>query len=209
MRNDNNELNTREVINPGNPISFILSTILAFVIEKIFSRPLEMLVMWLTSNDCFLSQWLYKRIAMGTPVNIPFYLLIITVVAITCFIINKYKTGTQINCEEMCKKCSLQNRLFSCFALKCKKRFKEKKGYRLLIAAVWFVWLVFISLTNYVNLSETRIQNNIEIIAPYISELEYKELKSEWHSIENYSDYNALMNIIDEYGEDNELLLQK
>ena len=56
-------------------------------------------------------------------------------------------------------------------------------------------------ITNFVNLNITKLTNNIEIIAPYIGDQEYKILKSNYHSISSRSDFDSFNNLLIEYAE--------
>lgn len=60
-----------------------------------------------------------------------------------------------------------------------------------------FFLLLLLSFTygqsSYIRDKTIVLTNNIEIVSPYISDIEYKQLKSKFHSIETQSDYNALM----------------
>lgn len=52
-------------------------------------------------------------------------------------------------------------------------------------------------------------KNNIEIVCPYISEQEYKELKSRFYAIKQKTDYESLKNDISKIAYENNLKLQK
>ena len=47
-------------------------------------------------------------------------------------------------------------------------------------------------LSSYVNAEITRFTNNIEIVSPYITDLEYKQLKFSYHSMSSRTDYDSL-----------------
>lgn len=47
-------------------------------------------------------------------------------------------------------------------------------------------------LSSYVNAEITRLTNNIEIVSPYITDLEYKQLKSSYHSMNSRTNYDSL-----------------
>ena len=53
------------------------------------------------------------------------------------------------------------------------------------------------------------LTSNIEIVSPYISDLEYKYLKSKFHSMENRDDYNNLISELTVLGESYSLKLKK
>lgn len=47
--------------------------------------------------------------------------------------------------------------------------------------------------SNFIRNKTITMTNNMEIVSPYITDLEYKQLKSHFHSIETQSDYETLM----------------
>lgn len=53
------------------------------------------------------------------------------------------------------------------------------------------------------------LTNNIEIVSPYISDIEYKTLKSDFHLMENHEDYNQLIFRLQKFADDNSLKLKK
>ena len=61
----------------------------------------------------------------------------------------------------------------------------------------------------YVNTLTTNTLANIEIISPHISDIEYKQLKSNFYSIESKADYDALMKSISNIANNNHLQLKK
>ena len=52
------------------------------------------------------------------------------------------------------------------------------------------------------------LTNNIEIVSPYISDIEYKTLKSDFHLMENHEDYNQLIFRLQKFADDNSLKLK-
>lgn len=75
-----------------------------------------------------------------------------------------------------------------------------------------FLLIIFVywvgSLTFIVHCRTTSLCN-LEIICPYISDLEYKELKSSFYSIQTKEDYEAFTNAIKEIGEKYSLNLKE
>lgn len=61
----------------------------------------------------------------------------------------------------------------------------------------------------YINTLTTNTIANIEIVSPHISDIEYKQLKSNFYSIESKADYDALMTSISNIANDNHLQLKK
>lgn len=62
---------------------------------------------------------------------------------------------------------------------------------------------------SFINHCQTITLCNIEIVSPYISDHEYKELKSSFHSISTKNDYDDLQSVIDNIATVNGLMLKK
>lgn len=62
---------------------------------------------------------------------------------------------------------------------------------------------------SYVNSRISVLTSNIEIVSPYISDLEYKHLKSNFHAMENRDDYNNLISELEVLGKNYSLKLKK
>ena len=58
--------------------------------------------------------------------------------------------------------------------------------------AAYILLIYAYSRTVFVNGRITSMMNNIEIVSPYISDIEYKQFKSSFHLIENKEDYDNL-----------------
>ena len=61
--------------------------------------------------------------------------------------------------------------------------------------------------TIYVNKTVTALTNNIEIVSPYISDLEYKKLKSAFHLMNSRADYDSLCDSLNKIADENQLQL--
>ena len=87
---------------------------------------------------------------------------------------------------------------------KVKKKIKLSYLYLIIIFVFLLISLIFFyGRSNFIRNKTITLTNNIEIVSPYISDAEYKQLKSKFHSMETQSDYGALMKeletIADEY----------
>lgn len=93
-----------------------------------------------------------------------------------------------------------------------KDHFSQSKkflGISLIIfvpCAIALFWILI--QTNYVNDTITTLTNNIEIVSPYISDLEYKQLKSSFHLMDSREDYNLLCASLKEIADQNHLRLK-
>lgn len=73
---------------------------------------------------------------------------------------------------------------------------------------VMLFWMYWIGNLIFINHCKTTSLCNLEIISPYISDLEYKELKSAFYSIQTKADYESFVNTIKEFGEEYSLKLK-
>lgn len=82
-----------------------------------------------------------------------------------------------------------------------------KKNHRLYYLLTLFLYLILIIFmywhgnNAFINQCKTSSLCNLEIICPYISDLEYKELKSSFYSIQTKKDYEIFTNTIKEIGD--------
>lgn len=61
----------------------------------------------------------------------------------------------------------------------------------------------------YINSRIISITNNIEIVSPYIPDIEYKRLKSQFHTMENSNDYDELVSVLSNIADKNSVELKK
>ena len=61
----------------------------------------------------------------------------------------------------------------------------------------------------YVQTNIVRLTNNIEIVSPYISDQEYKILKSEFHSMQSRKDYDDLNLKLESISKENSIRIKK
>lgn len=73
------------------------------------------------------------------------------------------------------------------------------------ISALLFTYMQY----TYSNSIITKTTNNIEIVSPYISDLEYKQLKSDFHTLESADDYKKLQEKLQTIAESNDIKLKK
>lgn len=88
-----------------------------------------------------------------------------------------------------------------------KSRFLFTFSILFAIVAHLFV-LVYLIKQSYVDETAQKLTNNIEIVSPYISDLEYKRLKSEFYSMHSRSDYDDLITKLETIGSENHLNLK-
>lgn len=90
---------------------------------------------------------------------------------------------------------------------------KRHKLLNLLIAfsmlSSFLVSVYLIGNLIYITNCKTKSLTNMEIISPYISDLEYKQLKSSFYLIQNKDDYDAFTSTLDELGKKYSLNLKQ
>lgn len=70
--------------------------------------------------------------------------------------------------------------------------------------------MIFCEMTQIYEVSlSTKARTNIEIVAPYISDQEYKQLKSDFFTIKNKSDYDNLQNTLNMISDEHSLDLKE
>ena len=189
-------------------IFFLFSTIAAMILEKICSGIFERGIEGLLSICPFFAGWVYKRISEEYPVNLSFYLFILIVLFMTYEFTKAYRVNCETEkCKGECDRCKLKHSL-KCVWKKLKDWFLHSGSYKSVLAAVWIFVFLFLTLTNYINHTTVCISNNIEIVAPYVSEMEYKELRRDFHLMNSYSDYSKLRERMERYATENGIVLR-
>ncbi|MEY8265132.1 hypothetical protein AALA79_01945 [Lachnospiraceae bacterium 64-25] len=88
---------------------------------------------------------------------------------------------------------------------------KSKFFYRftIFIAIIAHIFTFFYLAKNaYIRENSLKLTCNIEIVSPYVSDSEYKQLKSSFHSMQSRSDYEELVDTLKAIGEKYELNLK-
>lgn len=88
---------------------------------------------------------------------------------------------------------------------------REKKLVRILrvISVIIIIWIISIlGFYSYADNIVCKTIGNIEIVSPYISDVEYKTLKSNFYSMDSKSDYDALMDNLNRIASNNSLKLK-
>lgn len=78
-----------------------------------------------------------------------------------------------------------------------------------LLVTLYIVFLLYYASVLFIHNKATMLTNNIEIVAPYVSDIEYKTLKSNFHSIQNQGDFNRLANELSRIANEHSLSLKK
>lgn len=195
-------------------VGYIISAISEKALSHLFDK------MWdsLFSGNNLISDWIYTRIAEGTTVNLTFYLFIVLGIYIVKQI-GDSNTQSRCNpkkCNKKCGNCDkpLVYGLIMVMKRRIKRlipdRNKRERIYKMVkIGFVMLLFIVFLTLTNYINHNVVRISNNIDIVSPYISIDEYNELKSMFYSMKSRDEYDQLCAKLDIIARDNRLELQR
>lgn len=61
----------------------VFSLMAPILLERIFSGFLEKGIQYMVSNECFYSNWVYRRISEGVRVNLGFYIILILIIYFT------------------------------------------------------------------------------------------------------------------------------
>ncbi len=82
--------------------------------------------------------------------------------------------------------------------------------FYIILFAFACMFLLFIYAQNsFVQNRAVSLSNNIEIVAPYISDFDYKKLKSDFHLIHSKSDYDRIEASLEEIAIEHSLTLKK
>ena len=87
-----------------------------------------------------------------------------------------------------------------------------KRYYKALLFCTYFLVaiLVFVYMQYaFVNAKIISSTNNIEIVSPFVSDQEYRQLKSEFHLIQNSNDYEKLYDKLQDIADKNDIKLKK
>lgn len=76
------------------------------------------------------------------------------------------------------------------------------------LASALILLMFFYGRSSFIRDKTIALTNNIEIVSPYVSDIEYKQLKSKFHSIETQSDYEALIEELKSIAEEHSLKLK-
>lgn len=82
-----------------------------------------------------------------------------------------------------------------------KRNFKIKIIILISVQLLFIFWMYWIGNLTFINQCRTSSLCNLEIICPYISDNEYKKLKSSFYSIQTKEDYESFTNKINQIGE--------
>lgn len=207
-------------INKSVIIAAIIGIILSFFLEKIFNPICEAMYSFaLQVGDYFIvsfSNATYQEIALGLTEKASYSLLYFIYFALVFL----GKIIMDSICDNIDSELSSADNLvyvwnhpeiipyditqvippeneISSFKKKTSKRKKNFKRFKIFITSFMYVLLAIIIMLNsrQVFICEKTIAaiNDIEIVAPYISDYQYKQFKSDFYLIKNKQDYDSLL----------------
>ena len=191
-------------------ISLFFTPIIEKLLTNIYNEFVHKILSLSNVFSLFVSSFFYSRISEGVYINISFYIFIIIIALILIKIIyphipNKFPCG--IKKIEKCGKkssCGLSKRT-KCLVI-CAVNHRIVKSF--VLAIIYIVFILFLLTTNFINKTITRTTNNIEIVSPYITDNEYKKLKSDFHSMKNSIDYKELTQNLESIAKENAIELK-
>ncbi len=196
----------------------IIGYIVSSISEKALSHLFDSIWDRLFSGNNLITDWIYTRIAEGTAVNLTFYLFIVLGIYIVKQIEGSY-TQARCNTKKCNKKCgSCDKPLTYGLIMVMKRRIKRlipdrsrrERFYKTIkMGSIALLFVIFLTLTNYINHNVVRIRNNIEIVTPFVSIDEYNELKSMYYTMHSREEYDILCDKLDIIANDNQLVLQR
>ena len=94
-----------------------------------------------------------------------------------------------------------------------KEHDKDRK-YCFIVGCIFYLIFSFYLISSYaqhsfINSIVTKTTNNIEIVSPYITDSDYKQLKSTFHSIESKEDYDVLTEKLQHIADENSIKLKE
>lgn len=206
-------------------IAFILGALVTIILNDIFEPILKAfysLVIYIcTFFIKSFSDSIYKSISNGfseKSSNLTLYLIILIISGIAAYFYAYLKQTINTTLKNISNKIEpVQNdnnhkNSKSDITTEVIKSQKYVKKYFLSTKICIFCFLTVIlfaySKEVYINSYIVSITNNIEIVSPYISDLEYKQLKSSFHAMQNRSDYDKINEMLLEISKKNCLTLK-
>lgn len=199
-----------KIFNKNNLTNWIIGGIIALIIGKIM-EPLFVHIFSLVLNigGSFITNIensTYKEISNGYSEQSASSVLYLVYLSIYCFIgvifgdnIIDYLAfkNRQKKFKAQDAMSTTTNTTFSESSLQnIDKKRKKIFSYllRIIFPAIILISLMFFyGKSSFIRNKTIILTNNIEIVSPYISDIEYKQMKSKFHSMETKNDYNSLI----------------
>ncbi len=208
-------------------ITLILIPLLVSALwEKLLGPLFDVFINWLAlfGNEFlqFFIDSIYICIATGRPIDISRYLfmilasyILIDLTAVSSKNIKSYKNlvtkqNELINPTDNKPVVPAKKELTD--SEKMNQMVKDVKRISWILTAItlcyWVMYFVFMMSVEYIDNTITELTNNIEIVAPYIEDSEYKSLKSSFYSMDSSDDYHSLVAELNRIAEINGIKLK-
>ncbi|MEI1257502.1 hypothetical protein V8Q34_22495 [Blautia sp. JLR.GB0024] len=219
--------NNKKIFSKTSIYAAIVGALLAFIVGKLFNPIFEFVFsLFLNIGGGFvqlISDATYKQISDGFSeqgTGVLMYVLIVVAVSAANFLREVFKNfcdkminiiesknanETQILPDK--SNTSTRNKDAKLPTVKTVKRY-----YKALLFCTYFLVaiLVFVYMQYaFVNAKIISSTNNIEIVSPFVSDQEYRQLKSEFHLIQNSNDYEKLYDKLQDIADKNDIKLKK
>ena len=219
--------NNKKIFSKTSIYAAIVGALLAFIVGKLFNPIFEFVFsLFLNIGGGFvqlISDATYKQISDGFSeqgTGVLMYVLNVVAVSAANFLREVFKNfcdkminiiesknanETQILPDK--SNTSTRNKDAKLPTVKTVKRY-----YKALLFCTYFLVaiLVFVYMQYaFVNAKIISSTNNIEIVSPFVSDQEYRQLKSEFHLIQNSNDYEKLYDKLQDIADKNDIKLKK
>lgn len=188
-------------------IGVLLLGILASALwEKIISPLSDFIFIQVSNTFSFLyqhfSDGIYRRISEGF--NDGYSLFILLEIFIYTLLLGTYILKIPRNTKEL-----LTSSDSTPHPVKSKYDLFNKRWFLYLLILIASLLLFYaIGKLQFIQSSKTKTLSNIEIISPYISDIEYKTLKSNFYSISKKDDFDELTKVIQSIADANNVRLK-
>lgn len=225
-----------QYVNKATIASAFVGFILTFLFSKAFDPICESIYSFiLRVGDYFIvsfSNSTYREIALGLTEQASYsllYFIYLVLVLFFKFIMDSIDKDIYSNLTEDERKINTWKHLeknshdekqitpsenaLHAFEAQLTNRRKYFKRARIFLTILIYVLLFVIIMMNarqtFIHKKTITAINNIEIVAPYISDLQYKQFKSDFYMIQNKQDYDALLTSIKAIASQENILLPK
>lgn len=218
-----NSSKENKILSKNNFTNWIIGGIIALIVGKIMEPLFSYLFLsFLKIGGSFLTyiaNSTYREISNGSSEQSASFALYLIYLCIFCYL--GHMLGESINSYQSLKIAPKKHNKISIpkdeNILLSELNTLKKQSKRLRISYIFIIIVIILFMTalilfygrsSFIRNKSMILTNNIEIVSPYISDIEYKQLKSKFHSIETQSDYEALMERLKSIAEEYSLKLK-
>lgn len=224
MNKDSSKEN--KLFNKNNLVNWIIGGIIALIIAKImeplFTNIFSFILNLGGSFITYIENSTYKEISNGYSEQSASSVFYLVYLSIYCFIgilfgdsIKGYLAfkNKQKHFDTPDAMTSIADEILSELSTQTIDKERKKINFSYLfififLTIVLILLMFFYGRSSFIRNKTITLTNNIEIVSPYVSDIEYKQLKSKFHSIETQSDYEALIEELKSIAEEYSLKLK-